>query len=103
LTAFNEWKDVRRTNGAARFLRDNFNRMFQMDDLQKTVLNLLVGYWLSSEAFNWPAKEVSSRQNPQQLALVGNANASNLALVKAVLCAGLYPILVAPKRACGWK
>jgi HrpA-like RNA helicase len=105
LTAFNEWKDVRRTNGeraAKDFLRDNFlSRMtlFQMDDLRKQYSQLLVGIGFLPRGFQLAGKGGQQQgKNPQQLALGGaNANASNLALVKAVLCAGLYPnILVAP-------
>jgi hypothetical protein len=45
--------------------------LFQMDDLQKTILNLLVGIGFLPEAFNWQDKGRPAGQNPQQLALGG--------------------------------
>jgi hypothetical protein len=95
---------VRRTNGeraAKDFLRDNFlSRMtlFQMEDLRKQYSNLLVGIGFLPAGFQLAGKGGQQNKNSQQVSLgSANANASNLALVKAVLCAGLYPnILVAP-------
>jgi ATP-dependent RNA helicase DHX36 len=110
LTAFNEWKDVRRTNGeraAKDFLRDSFlSRMtlFQMDDLRKQYSRLLVDIGFLPGGFRLAGGKGGQQQQgknlPPPVPLGGaNANASNLALVKAVLCAGLYPnILVAPPQ-----
>jgi HrpA-like RNA helicase len=102
LTAFNEWIDLRRQKGdraAQAFLRDNFlSRMtlFQMEELRKQYSKLLVDIGFLPGGFQLAGK-VGQGKRPSPLG-GANANARNLALVKAVLCAGLYPnILVAPR------
>lgn len=101
LTAFNEWKDIRRKKGersAQAFLRDNFlssMTLFQMEELRKQYSKLLVDIGFLPGGFHLKGKGRGKTESP---AGGSNANASNLALVKAVLCAGLYPnIIVAPR------
>jgi HrpA-like RNA helicase len=95
LTAFREWKDMRLNHGEAAtkaFLRDSFlsrQTLFQMEELRKQFAKLLVeiGFLPRSYKLN----------QPKHLSPTANANDDNVALIKAVLCAGLYPnVLVAP-------
>jgi HrpA-like RNA helicase len=109
LSAFNEWKDVRRTQGdraSQHFLRESFlSRMtlFQMEDLRKQFAGLLVDIGFLPKKFRLSnglgrgrdsGRDQHNHATPPTMA---NANGSNVHLVKAVLCAGLYPnIIVAP-------
>jgi ATP-dependent RNA helicase DHX36 len=94
LNAFDQWSELRRCKANNRtvqtFLKDNFLgrlTLFQMEDLRKQFRSLLVDIGFLSRDFR-----LKDMNHPS------NANAQNLGLLKAVLCAGLYPnILVAPK------
>jgi HrpA-like RNA helicase len=95
LNAFSQWKhlkDSKRGNQVVNaFLKENFlgrQTLHQMEDLKKQLTKLLkdIGFLPSSVQLGKEARNVA------------NANHGNLGLVKAVLCAGLYPnILVAPR------
>jgi hypothetical protein len=76
--------------------------MFQMDDLRKKYSSLLIGIGFLPGGFQLAGKGGQQQgKHLQELALgSANANASNLALVKAVLCAVSTNILV--KRVVDW-
>lgn len=94
LNAFNQWSELRQSKGNNRavhsFLKENFLgrlTLFQMEDLRKQFRSLLIDIGFLPGDFR-----LKDMTDP------ANANADNLGLLKAVLCAGLYPnILVAPK------
>ena len=96
LNAFDQWSELRRTSKGNRivqaFIKDNcLGRLtlFQMEDLRKQYSSLLKDIGFLSPEFRLRDMKHS-----------GNANATNLGLLKAVLCAGLYPnIIVAPRSA----
>jgi len=103
LNAFDHWKSLRASKGdraTNSFLRDNFlSRMtlFQMQELRKQYAALLIDIGFLPSAFRLDAKS-SGRRTEGQSCGEANANAGNAALLKAVLCAGLYPnIIVAPR------
>ena len=95
LNAFGQWKqlkDSQRGNQVVNtFLKENFlgrQTLHQMEDLKKQFTKLLkdIGFLPVSYEFGKQSKTIA------------NANNENLGLVKAVLCAGLYPnIIVAPR------
>ncbi|KAG7344957.1 ATP-dependent helicase HrpA [Nitzschia inconspicua] len=94
LNAFNQWTEMRLSKGNNRavqvFLKDNFLgrlTLFQMEDLRRQFRSLLVDIGFLSSDF---------RLN--DLNHASNANSNNIGLIRAVLCAGLYPnVIVAPK------
>jgi HrpA-like RNA helicase len=103
LSAFQQWKKLRRNKGdraASAFLRDSFLSrltLFQMEDLRKQFANLLVEIGFLPRTFRLSDSE-QRRMDP------ANSNESNTALLKAILCAGLYPnIIVAPRDLVGEK
>lgn len=98
LTAFNEWRSLRQPNGRAAqsFASDKFlSRMtlFQMEELRKHYADLLVDIGFLPKGFRL------GRTGTNDADRFGvNKNAENHALLKAVLCAGLYPnVIVAPR------
>lgn len=99
LRAFNDWRRLRQSKGnrdANAFVRDNFLSrvtLFQMEDLRKHYVELLKGIGFVAKSFK--VGPVTSTSEP----LEANANAENMALMRAMLCAGLYPnIIVAPRQ-----
>lgn len=95
LNAFGQWKELKNSKKGNRvvnsFLKENFLgrlTLHQMEDLRSQFAKLLkdIGFLPSS----FQVKNINDTG--------ANANAKNMGLVKAVLCAGLYPnILVAPR------
>lgn len=93
LNAYNQWSDLKK-NGNNRavssFLKENFLgrfALFQMEDLRKQYHSLLIDIGFLPKKFR--LKDMNH---------VANANSHNIGLIKAVLCAGLYPnIVVAPR------
>ena len=104
LTAFNQWKEFRATKGDRAtndFLRDSFLSrltLFQMEDLRKQFASLLVETGFLPKGFR--LNEHRNRGNGDQIVSKStNVNAENVALVKTIVCAGLYPnIIVAPRN-----
>jgi HrpA-like RNA helicase len=97
LNAFATWKEMKHTEGnkaVQSFLKDHFlGRMslFQMEDLRKQFTGLLTDIGFLPKGFKL-----------QGVNKTENANSQNMGLVKAVLCAGLYPnIIVAPRSLVG--
>jgi ATP-dependent RNA helicase DHX36 len=113
LVAFSQWKEKRQAQGeraAQNFVRDNFlsrQTLFHIDDLRKQFANLLVSIGFLPEGFRLNDATRRGERNSSGSGADdqdsnsdngSNANADNMALVKAVLCAGLYPnIIVAPR------
>lgn len=92
LEAFNKWKDIRKKKGnkaVQSFLRDSFlSRMtlFGMEDLRKQYCKLLVDIGFLPRSFR-----LDQHKGNDQL---------NVHMVKAILCAGLYPnVMTVPKNA----
>lgn len=95
LNAFDQWKELKRRKKGNRiintFLKENFlgrQTLHQMEDQKKQFTKLLkdIGFLPGS---------YTSGQDSNSIA---DINASNSGLIKAVLCAGLYPnIVVAPR------
>ena len=90
LAVFNEWQEKRAKRGnrqAQEFMRENFlNRgaLFQMEQLRKQYSKLLVDIGFLSKNF--------------ALSKYENVRSGDSSLIRAVLCAGLYPnVIVAPK------
>jgi HrpA-like RNA helicase len=105
LNAFNQWRTVRFTKGerrASEFLRENFlSRMtlYQMEELRNQFAGLLrdIGFLSSSYRLEKNTNGRSVSACTQSLC-DANTNSDNIDLVKAVLCAGMYPnIIVAPR------
>lgn len=101
LEAFNQWKSLRASNGdraASSFVRDSFlSRMtlFQMEELRKQFAALLVDIGFLPSDFRLDG---NSGGPCASLTSDANVNAGNIDLLKAVLCAGLYPnIILAPR------
>jgi len=97
LNAFNQWTELRRTKGnrvVQNFLKDNFLgrlTLFQMEDLRKQFHSLLTDIGFLPKKFRLKDMDHASNNNSQ-----------NQGLIKAVLCAGLYPnIIVAPRTVVG--
>lgn len=98
LNAFGTWKEMRKTKGnrvVQSFLKDNFLSrltLFQMEDLRKQFAGLLRDIGFLPKNFRLNAS----------LNTTENVNSENIGLVRAVLCAGLYPnIIVAPRTLVG--
>jgi HrpA-like RNA helicase len=95
LNAFGQWKELKNkkkgNRGVSAFLKENFLgrlTLHQMEDLRNQFAKLLrdIGFLPSSFQL----------KNTTQTG--ANANSQNTGLIKAVLCAGLYPnILTAPR------
>jgi len=97
LNAFNQWSELRRTEGnrvVQSFLKENFLgrlTLFQMEDLRKQFHSLLTDIGFLPKKFRLKDMDHAS-----------NTNSQNQGLIKAVLCAGLYPnIIVAPRTVVG--
>jgi HrpA-like RNA helicase len=94
LNAFEQWSDLRRTTQGSRhvnsFLKENFLgrlTLVQMEDLRRQFHSLLADIGFLPRGFR-----LKDRDHP------ANGNSQNRGLIKAVLCAGLYPnIIVAPR------
>ena len=94
LNAFNQWFELRQKKGGNRvvqsFLKDNFLgrlTLFQIEDLRKQFHSLLIDIGFLRKKFQ--LKDMNH---------VNNTNSQNTGLIKAVLCAGLYPnIIVGPR------
>ena len=93
LNAFEQWSDLRRKEGnrvVNSFLKENFlGRMtlLQMEDLRKQFHSLLTDIGFLPKGFRLKDKDHAA-----------NVNSQNRNLLKAVLCAGLYPnVMVAPR------
>jgi hypothetical protein len=98
LNAFEQWSDLRRTTNASgqanrlvnSFLKENFLgrlTLLQMEDLRRQFHSLLTDIGFLPRGFQL-----------KDLDHVANINCQNRGLVKAILCAGLYPnIIVAPR------
>lgn len=95
LNAFDQWKALKNSKKGNRvvneFLKENFLgrlTLHQMEDLRNQFAKLLRGIGFLPGSF----------QLKQGVQTGANANSQNTGLIKAVLCAGLYPnILVAPR------
>ena len=107
LKAFNDWRDLRKKKGdrsSQAFLRDNFLSrltLFQMEDLRRQFTDLLIDIGFLPKKFRCDNRK-GARSGGQRGGLEDeagpNKNSQNLQLVKAILCAGLYPnIIVAPR------
>jgi len=113
LRAFNDWRQLRKEKGdrsAQTFLRDNFLSrltLFQIEDLRRQFTDLLIDIGFLPKKFrcdrirggsrgggrggNFGGKDIEDDSGP-------NKNSKNMQLLKAILCAGLYPnIIVAPR------
>jgi HrpA-like RNA helicase len=97
LEAFNQWRNIRRSKGeraSSAFARDNFlskMTMLQMEELRKQFASLLTDIGFLPSDFNLDAVVKGTVSD-------ANLNAENMDLLKAVLCAGLYPnIILAPR------
>jgi ATP-dependent RNA helicase DHX29 len=96
LFAFNEWKRLRKVKGgkaAQTFVNDSFlsrTTLFQMEDLRRHYASLLVEIGFLPKGFKLLDEE---RRNGSEM-----ATSQSSALLRALLCAGLYPnIIVSPK------
>ena len=104
MTAFDQWKEFRRANGDRAtndFLRDSFLSrltLFQIEDLRKQFANLLVEIGFLPKGFKLiehRSRGIGGRVVSQST----NVNSENVALIKTIVCAGLYPnIIVAPRN-----
>lgn len=108
LKAFNDWRDLRKKKGdrsSQAFLRDNFLSrltLFQMEDLRRQFTDLLIDIGFLPKKFRCDnrrgGRSEGQRGGLEDEAAGPNKNSKNLQLVKAILCAGLYPnIIVAPR------
>jgi len=109
LNAFNMWKEMRRTNGdkATRtFLQESFLSrltLFQMEDLRKQFADLLIDVGFLPRDFRLKGghgrnTRGSNNRRPEAPLSAADAYSDNMPLIKAILCAGLYPnIIVAPR------
>ena len=102
LNAFDQWKLLRASRGDRAtnfFVRDNFlSRMtlIQMQELRKQYASLLIDIGFLPLYFRIEGGK--SGGHSASASCLSNANSSNMSLIKAVLCAGLYPnIIVAPR------
>lgn len=93
LNVFDQWSQFRQTNGnraVSEFEKQNFLSrltLHQMDDLRRQYHSLLVDIGFLPKSFRLKDKNHTA-----------NAHSQNLGLVRAVLCAGLYPgVIVAPR------
>jgi len=99
LNAFDKWRNLRKTKGARaaqKFAREKFMSqmtLYNMQELRRHYASLLVDIGFLPSGYRVP-KNVAEDERPSG----ANANSGNVALLKAVLCAGLYPnVIVAPK------
>lgn len=108
LNAFNKWKEMRRTKGdkATRtFLQDSFLSrltLFQMEDLRKQFADLLVDVGFLPREFRLKGgrnvRGSNNNRRPEAPPSAADVYSDNMPLIKAILCAGLYPnIIVAPR------
>jgi HrpA-like RNA helicase len=100
LEAFNQWRNIRRSKGeraSSAFARDSFlskMTMLQMEELRKQFASLLTDIGFLPSDFNLDAVVKGTVSQISD----ANFNAENMDLLKAVLCAGLYPnIILAPR------
>ena len=112
LQAFNEWKDIRRTKGekaTQSFLRESFlSRMtlFQMEDLRRQFAENLKDIGFLPKSFRLAGGAGGrgrygdrDQQSQPVKSNATNSNEDNVHLIKAILCAGLYPnVIIAPKQ-----
>ena len=112
LNAFTKWKDMRRIKGdkATRmFLQESFLSrltLFQMEDLRKQFASLLIDVGFLPQSFRLKGSndrnQRRSSNGRQASPSAADAYADNVPLIKAILCAGLYPnIIVAPRNLVG--
>jgi len=101
LNAFDQWRSLRRGKGdraAQTFVRENFlSRMtlFHMEDLRRHYANLLVDIGFLPKGYRAGKGAVNGQNNE---ASGVNSHSGNKALLKAVLCAGLYPnVIISPR------
>jgi HrpA-like RNA helicase len=107
LNAFNTWKEMRRTKGEREtqtFLRESFLSrltLFQMEDLRKQFSDLLVDVGFLPKEFRLKGgkgRTGRGSNGPDAPRSTADAYSDNMPLIKAILCAGLYPnIIVAPR------
>ena len=93
LRAFDGWRNAKSRGEEWSFCRRYFlsNTTLRMiDEMRKQFFELLIGIGFMSEM---RGSSKSSRRRWQKHLLNGphNANASNLSLIRSVICAGLYP------------
>jgi len=111
LEAFNQWKEIRRTNGeraTQSFLRENFlSRMtlFQMEDLRRQFAENLKDIGFLPKSFRLAGSVGRGRNGERDQQCkpaktnTANTNEGNVPLLKAILCAGLYPnVIIAPEQ-----
>ena len=100
LNAFDKWKTARISKGdraASKFARDNYlnwHALIQLEEIRNQLSPLLrdIGFLSSTGRF------AGDKTVPMPLDDAANVNSTNMGLVTAVLCAGMYPnILVAPR------
>lgn len=104
LTAFNKWKELKRSargkSSIKTFLNESFlsqMTLFQMENLRRQFADLLVDIGFLPKGFRLDGK--SRRTSSDAPDTSPNANSENMQLVKAVLCAGLYPnVIIAPRE-----
>ena len=99
LNAFDTWKTTRATKGeraASKFVRDNHLSWHTLNQLQE-IRNQL--FALLCDIGFLPSTNIRSKGDKTlTVDTAANVNASNMDLVKAVLCAGRYPnIILAPR------
>ena len=101
LRAFDKWRELRAKGErkASDFIRSNFLSrlsLFQVEDLRKQYSRLLADIGFLPKGFRVGGKGKAAAVSTP---LDGpNRNAENISMLKAVLCAGLYPnIIVAPR------
>jgi HrpA-like RNA helicase len=99
LSAFSQWKEMRASKGdraASNFLKQNYlSRMtlWQIDSLRKQYAGLLKDIGFLPNGF-----QIDGSNIRPSVGCGANGNAENKALLKAILCAGLYPnVLIAPR------
>lgn len=104
LNAFNTWKDMRRTKGekATRaFLQESFLSrltLFQMEDLRRQFADILMDVGFLPRDFRLKGARGGPKIGPSSVPSPSDAHSDNVHLIKAILCAGLYPnIIVAPR------
>mmetsp|Transcript_54900 Transcript_54900/g.164370 ORF Transcript_54900/g.164370 Transcript_54900/m.164370 type:complete len:713 (-) Transcript_54900:147-2285(-) len=102
LNAFNQWKRKKGDRSVHSFLRESFLSrltLFQMEDLRKQFADLLKDIGFLPKSFRIDQGRGKGSQAHQSGSVdAANAYAENLQLIKAILCAGLYPnIIIAPR------
>lgn len=106
LNAFNTWKEVRRIKGAKAtqsFLRESFlsrPTLEKMEHLRQQFADLLIDMGFLPKGFRFKGSKGRS-SGLQEAQSQADAYSGNTSLVKAMICAGLYPnIIVAPRNLC---